>query len=174
MSRINRNCRHCGEGFSVPRSEASKGDGYGRYCSRGCKYAARRTRQGFEYCGMWFAVNGNGYYENTNTGTKLHRFVYEQFHGPIPPGFQVHHKDDNKVNNDPENLEAMSASAHTILHNSTGVTVGEFVCLGCRATVVRKASDIKKGESRYCTRSCAMLHRPRDASGRVLAGRVDA
>lgn len=41
----------------------------------------------------------------------LHRCVWEAANGPIPDGFHVHHKDENR-----ENLEALSVSAHKKEH----------------------------------------------------------
>ena len=45
-----------------------------------------------------------------------HRMIWEQDVGPIPEGFDVHHKDGNKLNNLLENLECLSKSDHVRLH----------------------------------------------------------
>ena len=37
-----------------------------------------------------------------------HRWIYEAWHGEIPQGTEISHKDDNKYNNAPSNLEAVS------------------------------------------------------------------
>lgn len=50
-------------------------------------------------------------------GVRLHRAVYETFHGQIPKGMHVHHKDENKLNNHPSNLELMERGHHTSHHN---------------------------------------------------------
>lgn len=36
---------------------------------------------------------------------KVHRLVCEAFHGPCPPGMETMHRDENGLNNRPENLE---------------------------------------------------------------------
>lgn len=48
-----------------------------------------------------------------------HHFVYCNNHGLtcIPRGYQVHHKDLDKTNNDIENLLLLTASEHTKLHS---------------------------------------------------------
>ena len=46
----------------------------------------------------------------------LHRRIYTDHNGPIPPGFDVHHKDDDWRNNDPDNLEAILQSEHRSQH----------------------------------------------------------
>ena len=46
-----------------------------------------------------------------------HRYVASCILGrPLQPGEVVHHKDGNKLNNDPSNLEIMSATEHKRLH----------------------------------------------------------
>lgn len=45
-----------------------------------------------------------------------HRYIYRQHFGEIPKGWVVHHKDENKSNNDPSNLVAMPKSEHQRLH----------------------------------------------------------
>ncbi|MCF0247665.1 MAG: HNH endonuclease [Synergistes sp.] len=53
-----------------------------------------------------------------NRRQRLHRFVFENEVAQIPKGYHVHHKDENKNNNDPANLELLSASEHETLHAS--------------------------------------------------------
>jgi len=48
---------------------------------------------------------------------KLHRYVWEQFYGLIPEGYVIHHIDNNKHNNKIENLQIMTHSEHSSLHN---------------------------------------------------------
>lgn len=46
----------------------------------------------------------------------LHRRVWSDVNGPIPPDTDIHHKDGNWENNDISNLEAISSSEHRRLH----------------------------------------------------------
>lgn len=62
---------------------------------------------------------GAGYPYLYATGSKEireHRFVFEQVFGWSPE--HVHHKNDNKADNRPENLEGLSASEHLTLHGA--------------------------------------------------------
>lgn len=51
-----------------------------------------------------------------------HNLVYAQTHGltEIPAGHVVHHKDGNKLNNEPENLELMTRAEHARHHKLQG------------------------------------------------------
>ena len=51
-----------------------------------------------------FATRRDGKTKNL----KVHRLVYEAFVSPIPPGFVINHKDNDKQNNVPSNLEPMT------------------------------------------------------------------
>ena len=65
---------------------------------------------------------------------------------------QVHHIDGNKQNNEPSNLEVLSASEHSKItaHNRRS---GEYLnCLYCNGTFYRKPSHVKK--SKYCSKKC--------------------
>jgi hypothetical protein len=42
-----------------------------------------------------------------------HRFVYRQENGDIPEGFVIHHKNEMKHDNGPDNLGALPANEHT-------------------------------------------------------------
>ena len=47
----------------------------------------------------------------------VHDVVWEINFGPIPEGFDVHHKDENKQNNAIENLEILSPLNHKRFHS---------------------------------------------------------
>lgn len=50
---------------------------------------------------------------------KVHRLVYEAFVGPIKEGYDIHHIDKNKENQDPSNLLCLSHADHSWLHSLT-------------------------------------------------------
>lgn len=52
----------------------------------------------------------NGYYQVSVLGKtiKWHRLLYQNLKGPIPEGMQVDHKDNNPLNNDPDNLQLLN------------------------------------------------------------------
>lgn len=70
----------------------------------------------------WYLNKSNGYYSNCyihkgkKIGRMLHRYTWEQFHGKIPKGKVVHHKDGCKVNNDINNLELINDRKHRKEH----------------------------------------------------------
>jgi len=59
------------------------------------------------------------FYHTYKSGKKrlLHRDVFEKFHGPIPEGYEVHHKDFDPSNNDSTNLVALKPEDHRKLHS---------------------------------------------------------
>lgn len=62
-----------------------------------------------------------GYYINNSIGTncpnvRMHRYVWEYYNGPIPEGYEVHHIDGNKGNNDISNLQLLTISEHKKFH----------------------------------------------------------
>ncbi len=60
-------------------------------------------------CGFYFQRKGK----------RLHRAVWEHHNGPVPEGYHVHHKDENRANNEIWNLECMPGGEHESLHTST-------------------------------------------------------
>jgi hypothetical protein len=60
--------------------------------------------------------DSTGYYLNGTIGVRAHRYVYAKKHGPIPPGYHVHHKDEDKSNNEIDNLELMFGTDHFTYH----------------------------------------------------------
>jgi len=49
---------------------------------------------------------------------KEHRKIWKKYHGAIPEGYVIHHKDGNKKNNNIENLQAMKSEEHLSLHHA--------------------------------------------------------
>lgn len=70
----------------------------------------------------WTISKSIGYYRNTDRTSRgecllLHRYKYEKENGAIPSDWDVHHIDENKLNNNIANLQAMSKADHTKLHS---------------------------------------------------------
>jgi hypothetical protein len=101
-------------------------------------------------------------------GRYAHRVIYEQHFGSIPKGWVVHHKDEDKGNNDPSNLEAMPRKEHQRLHatgraNSDAQkaaaartleslrTPKQAKCIQCGSDFVSKSAGIVR---KFCSRSC--------------------
>lgn len=47
---------------------------------------------------------------------RLHVYVWESLNGPVPEGHQIHHKDFDKNNNEPENLVCLTEHEHQSIH----------------------------------------------------------
>ncbi len=48
----------------------------------------------------------------------LHQAVWVAHFGPIPKGYEIHHKDENPLNNDIANLECLTRSEHGLRHGN--------------------------------------------------------
>lgn len=46
----------------------------------------------------------------------MHRYVWKYYHGDIPPGYEIHHKDHNVDNNNIDNLVLLTKAEHMALH----------------------------------------------------------
>ena len=55
------------------------------------------------------AINGKRY--------RLHRYIYMKYKGDIPKGYDIHHIDHNKDNNEIENLQLLSSFQHKSIHS---------------------------------------------------------
>ena len=49
-------------------------------------------------------------------GKRLHRTVWEFHNGPIPAGYDIHHIDGDRANNDIDNLQLLEGSEHGRVH----------------------------------------------------------
>lgn len=67
------------------------------------------------YDGHLITFSSNTGYPTIHVGGKnvlLHRYIWEKYHGVIPDGYEIHHKDKNRHNYDPDNLELVSIVDH--------------------------------------------------------------
>ena len=76
------------------------------------------TEKGILFEGRWYLRDESGYYYNSHTRKRLHQAVWISYNGPIPKGYEIHHKDLNKENNDISNLECLTKKEHHDLHNA--------------------------------------------------------
>lgn len=91
-------------------------EGLYQISSHGRLKSFRRCKEGYilsqnNQDGWYFTVvlvNEDGVHHTR----RIHRLVAEAFIGKIPPGYHVHHKDDNKQNNHVENLEIIHPVKH--------------------------------------------------------------
>ena len=68
----------------------------------------RFNGQSYYYCGQYFQRKGR----------RLHRAVWEYHNGEIPKGYHIHHKDEDRHNNDISNLEMITGYEHLSSHMS--------------------------------------------------------
>lgn len=72
-----------------------------------------------EYDGYRITFSGSHGYPTIHVNGKnvlLHRYVWMKHNGEIPEGYQVHHKDQNRLNYDITNLELIKTGEHQRIH----------------------------------------------------------
>ena len=111
---LDKTCPHCGSKFKPLKATS-------RYCSRPCSWANNGGHNA-KHESWW--INSRGYVEGRTTvdGTKVrikqHRHVAAITIGrELLPHEDVHHKNGDKTDNRPENLEVLSHGEHSSAHN---------------------------------------------------------
>ena len=91
-----------------------------------------------------------------NNYVLLHRVLAENELGRILSRNEiVHHVDHDKMNNDPSNLQVMTASEHAKLHSAGKVrAVIDVVCPHCGIEFRRYANQVSNRKNIFCSRSC--------------------
>lgn len=97
----------------------------------------------------------------------LHRVVWADNHGPIPPGHEIHHADHDTDNNDPANLVCVPRSEHR-RESAESRPVKSYVCDHCGVDFTSQAGV--QGERRFCSGRCSQAFAR--AEGRYLTQRA--
>ena len=66
--------------------------------------------------GPFIGKDGYMYIWNEGKLKRYHRYLWEQIYGKISKGYDLHHVDGDKLNNNLQNLELLSKSEHTKRH----------------------------------------------------------
>ena len=74
----------------------------------------------------YYEFNGIRFYQTSpkdycrhsvgHTTILMHKYVWEYYNGKIPSGYDIHHIDGNKANNDISNLQLLTREEHKRLH----------------------------------------------------------
>ena len=165
-------CQSCGIQFYASGWQLRNKDERRRpkFCSQKCKYAAFRSKRMPWATPEHAIVHSAGYllawapeHPRASRGRVLeHILVAERVLGrSLQDDEQVHHRDRNKKNNDPDNLLVLTASQHTRLHaleSSVQSTRVEIECRECgiRFEVKRyqASSDNPQSRRKYCSLKC--------------------
>lgn len=107
------------------------------------------------YKGKKYYISKQGYYtRDERSGNKrktllLHRIIWEDNFGAIPEGFHIHHKDENRINNDINNLECVSLSHHASHHRKEEWESGKlnYLVKAQKKWLQTENGKLKKSES---------------------------
>ena len=100
--------------------------------------------------GKNYHLHKSGYF--ISQYTRIHRAVWEFHNGAIPKGYEIHHADNDKSNNQIENLVCVTRAEHTKLHYPPKT----FICQVCGK------SFVSKGNPKRCPDCRAELKRQRE------------
>lgn len=91
---------------------------YGLFKTRSWPMRTVQLLPRISYGGRVYTMRNTGYYGCT-TGDRhlLHRRVWEDANGPIPDGWDIHHRDENKTNNALDNFECLPKAEHTRMYS---------------------------------------------------------
>lgn len=191
--RVKRECLKCGAAISVSVGRAERGNGM--YCGRACKDLAAIGNRFIDLVGDGEEIHlSTGYvYEYARSHPFAsrgrvfqHRLVMESMMGGVPghpflieidgkkylkPGIDVHHKNEVRNDNRPENLIACTKAAHKDMHAGKTPMTGEVwpeqgdeiaasprtvyrSCERCGASFTKKRSEVERGSTRFCSMTC--------------------
>ncbi len=176
---LSKKCQHCGGTFRRHMRWAIGAWMRAKFCTERCMQAARIPppqtcptcgmqfipKQGKSrpqrYCGLSCANRGRGVNPITTRYRSLkvngkrvleHRSVMEEELGrKLRQGEIVHHKDGNKLNNHPDNLDVTTLEAHGLMHHAPKNPVTSKCAICAKEFRPHKT---KRGRKRTCSPKC--------------------
>ena len=104
-------------------------------------------------------------------GIREHRWVVEQLLGRrLDINEIVHHKDGNKRNNSPDNLEILTRKAHGVIHYLKYPIIKKCQRPGCGKMF--KPDKTKRKRAKTCSPECARLLAAETLKNRMAASRI--
>lgn len=100
-------------------------------------------------------IDKNGYYRYCLSDRLVHRAIAQHTLGKDIRGKVVHHKNYNKLDNRPENLQVMTEEEHRALHDADYEFNDDESLDGCCIVCGRGVSE---SHHKFC-RSCWLEHR---------------
>lgn len=123
--KINSKCEYCGKEFHLKEYRRKRASN--NFCSVAChaswKSENQRGSNNPNFRNREYDADGYRVIHSTYLGSikEHHAVVFEALKiDKIPDGYQVHHRDCNKLNNVPENLVLITNSDHRWLHKQFG------------------------------------------------------
>ena len=99
------------------------------------------------------------YADGSTKKVQQHREVYKSENGQLTAEDVVHHNNEVKIDNDPQNLVAMAVAAHSRLHARKGRSMVRLCCPTCEGVFTRRRGvtqlvDSRKWRGTFCSRKC--------------------
>lgn len=125
-----------------------------------------------EFNGKTYYRTAEGYWRSTDKHRPLHRDIWEAAHGKIPDGYEIHHIDGNKDNNELSNLQCMTVAEHRRLHMKKSRAKGTLfplkykrICAECGKEFMATRKNV-----RFCSSECQTIYpRSQGAEIRICA-----
>ena len=104
----------------------------------------------------YYRDKSDGYYKTSRSRGRrlLHRDVWEQANGPIPPGWHVHHGKFGRDCNELYNLAAMSAGDHHRTHMAQEGPRGAFAATSSVRSDKRREEWRRRKPRKYICAEC--------------------
>lgn len=80
------------------------------------------------------------YVKRKNPKTYLHRDMWVAVYGPVPHGYDVHHKDEDRTHNELSNFECLSKSDHQLKYSPARIDFDLRPCAKCGRPIPRRDS----------------------------------